>query len=273
MSKIVIYNEDKMNLSEVGFIKDTLTQTKIRNINNSYELSKQIGIVFAVATNHLGIKQAIADITKTDIMEMITTRFKNLSINEVAYAFKMERYGGLGERTEHYQLFNSEYVSKVLMKYKDFKRQTKVIHEISVVAPKNVEASEEEKQFWINKGVNDCLDFFIENSFIEKGKLYIYDVLYDLDYLSKDTEYKKGIHKAAIECIETEQQLRETKSLADIKDKKEILRQIQIPKNGILINKCKELVLCQFFRLMLRDNDRLNKFRETFKQKNDVPNA
>lgn len=263
MGDLVIYNEDRQKLPEVAFIKSVSDHVKIRDISNSYELSKRLSLIFVVITNHLGIKDPIHDITKNDIRELILSRFKNLSIDEVAYAFKMERYGMYEEKTEHYQLFNAEYVSAVLNKYIKKKRDIKILHEISV-KHEVVETSEEEKKYWINKGVLGCLNFFIENQFIENGRIYIYDVLYD-EYLPKEKEYKDSIHKAAIECIEVEQNLRKAKSRDEVKDIKSVLQRIKNPKDGLIINKCKELVLCKFFRDLLKDEEKLKEFKNKFK--------
>lgn len=265
MSDIIIYNENSQKMTEVGFVRNISEQTKLRDINNSYELSKQAGLVFAVALNHLGIKEALPQITKQDIMEMLLTRYKNLSLDEVAYAFKLERYGVLGDRTEHFQLFNAQYVSDVLEKYKTWKMEVKKLHNISVVIEEKSDISDEEKRYWINKGVTECLDEFEKTSLIKEGSFNTYNILFDLGYLPKDKQYKETILESAIECIKIEQDLLKDVKGSDPRKISETLERIKNPKDSIVIIKCKELVLSQFFRNLLKDQERLNKFRETFK--------
>lgn len=264
MSNLVIYDSKRQLLSEVGFIKDTPNHIKIRDINNSYELQKQAGIVFAVCANHLGLKEEIPQISKVDIMELILSRFKNLSMDEVAYAFKLERYGSLGDRVEHYQLFNASYVSDVLSKYVKWKADLKAIHSISTVY-KEVKVSDEEKAYWINRGINNCLDSFIDTGLTGSGSFNVYDVLYDLGYLPTDKAYKAEILKAAIECIQIEQSLLRSKSLITPKQMRAVFEKIKNTKDSIVVIKCKELVLSQFFRELQKDSDRLKDFRDTFK--------
>ena len=81
---------------------------------------------------------------KIDIKEMVLMRFKNFSFNELYYAFKMERFGILGEKTTHYQSFDAEYVGKVLDKYVEWKREVKRIRNISNTE-KRVETTTEER--------------------------------------------------------------------------------------------------------------------------------
>jgi hypothetical protein len=268
---LILYDENKTNLSEVPFVRDTLAQEKIRNIN-SYDLIKQIGMLLSKIKVQMGIKHEISDVYKTDIREMIQNRFKNLSLNEIDYAFKLERYGeykdekGLESRTEHFHDFNTVYCSTVLGKYVEWKRNLKLKHNISKIE-KPVSATEKEKQFWINKGVNECLDYFEEHRSIMDGKLYIYEVFYDMDLLPKDPDYKKKMYADAKEVVEFEIQSTKPTNLAHRKSMDQTLKEIQRPKSGILINKAKELVLLDFLRKLFRDVNEVKKLKEKFMEK------
>ncbi len=264
MSNLVIYTENKQSLSEVAFVKDAQDQVKIRDIDNSYERSKRLGLIFVVIANHLGISDAIEPHTKTDVTDMILNRFKNLSLDEVAYAFKLERHGVLGQRTEHYQLFNAEFVGDVLEKFIEWKRNIKIKFNISY-ALQEYKMPNQEKKYWINSGVLDCLAHYRETRLIKEGKLYVYGVLFDLDYLPKDKDYKDKVKLDAIQCIRVEQEIKKTKTSGQAKSKREILKKIMLPKDGMVINKCKELELMKFFRELIKDEVRLEKFIQTFK--------
>lgn len=265
---LIVYDENKSNLSQVAFVKDTLSHTKIREID-SYEFTKQIGILLPKIKVQMGIKHEISDIYKSDLKEMILSRFKNLSLNEIDFAFKLERYGeyrdekGLESRTEHFHEFNTVYCSTVLGKYVDWKRKTKLKHNIEKKESQQ-SVSEKEKQYWINRGVNECLNFFEEHGTLMPGKLYIYEVLYDMDFLPKDSDYKKKIYKDAKEVIEFEIQSKKAKSISDKKKMKDILNDIQTPKSGTVINKSKELILLEFFRKIYRNPIELENLRLIF---------
>ena len=159
MSTVAIYNEDNLSLGAVAFIKSTYGQMPIRNISDSYEVTKNITHFITATSNRLGIKEALNNLDKADITEMLLTKYKSLSFDEIYYAFKMERYGDLGERIQHFQLFNAEYVSQVLDKYVAWKRKIKMEHNISE-AKKQPTATEKEKQYWINRGVTECIEYY-----------------------------------------------------------------------------------------------------------------
>lgn len=97
---------------------------QLRNL--SYEERKSgLGFIFSRVAILSGFKGEIPDINKQDITDLLLTRFKTISLNELSFAFKIDRYGYHGEPTAHYQLFNAEYVVKVLNKYLDYKQNIK----------------------------------------------------------------------------------------------------------------------------------------------------
>lgn len=145
MSNLTIYDQTKQELSEVSFVKDTLNQPRIAEIKDSVQIINQMTSWIADTALIMKINGTIELYQKKDIKEMILLRFKNLSFNELHYAFKMERYGVLGLKTEHYQSFDAEYVGKVLDKYVEWKREVKVRENISKNA-EPMELSDEERE-------------------------------------------------------------------------------------------------------------------------------
>jgi len=143
MSNLTIYDQTKQELSEVSFVKDTLNQLRIAEIKDSVQILNQMASWISDTAFIAKIKDAVPLHQKKDIKEMILLRFKNLSFNELHYAFKMERFGILGDKTEHYQSFDAEYVGKVLDKYVAWKREVKVRENITKqAAPQSVTPQE-----------------------------------------------------------------------------------------------------------------------------------
>lgn len=268
MEKLTIYKEEKSNLSEVDFVKDTYNQVAIRKID-SYEFTKQFGMLITTICAKMGIKHEISQIYKSDIKEMILSRFKNLSLNEIDFAFKLERYGnyvdekGQISRTEHFHDFNTVYISTILTKYIDWKRKTKLDHNITRIEPKP-EITQKEKDFWISKGVLECFDYFLEHRLIMDGKIYVYDILYDMGLLPTDPEYKKKVYAEAVEVIEFEYSNKKAVSLDDKKNIREVLEEITKPKSGKAITKAKELVLLRYFREVSANEDSIDEFKNRF---------
>jgi len=269
MSNIQIYNEKNQSLGEVSFLKSVSTHVKIRNADG-YELSKNLSHWIAEVSLALGIKDSISDFNKKDLVEMILSRFKNLSVDELYYAFKLERYGQLDPEikdepwvTPHYQLFNAEYVAKVLKKYVSWKRKMKTQHSIEE-AEKQPTATEQEKKYWINKGVRDCLDFFIKNGYIEDGKTYIYDILYDDGHLPTNADFKKKMYSDAKEVLRFEYESKKPANLKEKKEFKNILSEIEAKQNSKVVLKAKEIILNNFFRKLIKNEKEVEKFKSLF---------
>lgn len=99
-------------------------ELQLRNLTPE---TRKAGLGFIISRVAIlsGFKGEIPDINKQDITELLMTRFKTISLNELNFAFKIDRHGYHGEPTPHYQLFNAEYVVKVLNKYLDYKQNIK----------------------------------------------------------------------------------------------------------------------------------------------------
>lgn len=265
-----LYNENKQSLGEVAFLQHNLLTTKIRNADG-YELSKALAIWIACTSSILGIKDPISDINKKDVVEMIVTEYKSLSVDELYYAFKLERYGKLEAKIKgesnivsHFQMFNAEYVGKVLRKYKEWKREKLKQHNIEVKA-EVVTLTQKEKQYWINRGVTSSINYFEENREIEQGKAFVYDILFDDGYLPKDNEYKKKMYKEAQEVLKFELSNKKVKSRSEKNTIKETLANIENKSNSKVVTKAKMLILNSFFRELTKDQYKLKEFKEKYK--------
>jgi len=144
MSNLVIYNPKTQELSEVSFVRDTLNQTLISEVKDSVRIINEISRWIGETALMMKVNGAVPQHQKIDIKEMVLMRFKNFSFDELYYAFKMERFGILGEKTTHYQSFDADYVGKVLDKYVEWKRDVKVRENINSNS-EPMETSKEER--------------------------------------------------------------------------------------------------------------------------------
>ncbi len=202
-------------------------------------------MIFVRATNLLGIKTEISDINKTDIREMILSKFNGLSLQEIDYAFKLDRWSG--DPVEHFQLFNAEYVAKVLTKYQEWLRSTRAANNLPLSKPKKKqEMNDTEKELLIIGGVLECFEIFKVTKEIPVGKTYVYDFLYEKKLLPKHTtEFKSKIKRKAIKEA--------YKSKAEAEDKRaftKVLRDIQNKKNAQIV-RCKNIILKTFFHQLI----------------------
>lgn len=270
MSEIAIYQPQKQSLSEITFLKDTHLQTKIRNADG-YELTKSLAHWITETSFALGIKDPISKFNKSDVVGLVLNKYKNLSVDELYYAFKMERYGNLEPNlknepwvTPHYQMFNAEYVGKVLDKYRNWKRKMSIEHEISAPIKKKSQ-TDAEKQYWINRGVLSCLECFEADRMVPFDKIYVYDILYDDGHLSTDVVFKKQMYEDAKLVLQMEYSEKKALNIKEKKEFKAILDNIHIKGNAKVISKAKELVLNKFFRELTANEEKLAKFKEKYK--------
>lgn len=233
------------NLSEVSFARKTIELQKIRNME--VETVRQgLGMIFVRAVNLLAIKQKISQINKDDIRDMILIKFKNLSLEEIDYAFKHDRWSG--NPIDHYQLFNSEYVAKVLTRYKKWLRETRYQNNLPLqIEKKKPEPTEVEKQKIIDSGIIDCFEEYKAHKKIPMGRVWVYDYLYEKKLLPAHTQkFREKIKRNAIKKFykKSEVEVDRTKEL------KSVLKKIQTGKRELKVF-CKVLVLEEYFNRLI----------------------
>lgn len=181
-------------LQGAAFARQVLTFSPIRELD-PIEARGGIGSIIAQHAAIIGIKGEIDPINKSDISEMILSRFSSLSLEELYKAFQMERYGDFGVRTDHYQLINAPYISEILKKYKEWLRNTRQVNNLpmSLPAPKEEELSEEEKEARFIANVQKYY-----NDFKQTGKMplfcwWLYDGLKERSMIADFTEEEKEL--------------------------------------------------------------------------------
>ncbi len=127
--------ETTCQLSKTDFLKSTYNQSKIRELSANSNFKELLGAVLVKISILAGIKGEIDNFTKQDVSKMILSSFKEFSLEEISKAFELERYGQYDDNTEHFQLFDSNYISQILKKYKKWKIKQKT--ELNLVAPSN----------------------------------------------------------------------------------------------------------------------------------------
>lgn len=168
--------EKACELSGVAFLKQE--HVRIMDLKQDRTFFSVLGVLLTKITVLAGIKEKIDDLNKQDISKMILKRYKTLSLNEIYFAFEKERYGEYEKKTSHFQLFNADYVSEILNKYKNWKRATKVEHNISApLLQQENTISEQEKESIVAKGVERMYADYKEHKSVPIGCAYIYDYL------------------------------------------------------------------------------------------------
>jgi hypothetical protein len=245
-------------LSEVAFVKKVIEFKQIRSFNLSNdldrkELSKGVSMLLVKASVLSGLKNEISNINKDDIMTMIVKYNKSLSLEELDYAFQLERYNLLPPKSNHFQLFNAEYVSEILNKYKTLRADIRFNNDLpmTLIDPKDEsnELSQEDKDLIVITGVISAYEYFLENKKIESGKPYVYEYLYELNAFPKhDNAYRIKIKALAKdEMLENlKQQKIKSKNLKEVKSIKSVIDKVTKDEHP-LRSKCQEITLRNFY--------------------------
>lgn len=236
------------------------TYDKIRFLVKE-DVGPALGFIFQNITLLFGIKEPIADINKKDISKMIKAHYSNLSLEEIVYAFELERYGKLEPKTEHFQMVNAEYVAKILNKYKDWLQKVRRENNIALSQQKIELPSitEKEKQNILIQGCIRCYNEYKESGLVKEGNSHIYDFMFDDLKIHQFTVDEKN---AAISA--SKRQLQEESKTLDRKNAKSILKALENDKSSIVINKSKRLLLTNYFNSLGKKSfeDIINKYQQ-----------
>jgi len=195
--------EYNCELSKVEFLKSTYKLIKIKEISNEPDFKTLLGAILVKISILSGIKGEIDDFIKQDISKMILSSFKELSLEEICKAFELERYGQYETKTEHYQLFDSNYISQILKKYKNWKTKEKI--ELNLVAPKEeVEISEKEKSELKENMLKMIFDEIKETGF-SSDAWHLYINLESSGKIKPTPEQKSALYKEQLRIYEIEE--------------------------------------------------------------------
>ena len=262
--KLAIYKEEEVSLSPIQFLNSVLDHVAICDMD-SYERKKQVSLALIATAEQMRVTNPILDIDKKEIQELILKRFKRLSINELYYAFKLERFGEYGDKTEHYNRFDVIYVAQILGKYLIWKVDVRVKNNLEIAKqPVLQEITEEQKISFVAQGILRVFNEFQEKGVVPDGNSYIYESLYDDGHLPKDVETKKMIFEEAKQVLEmfVSQEALTRKEKDEFAEIKKALLQ---PKSAIVVVEAKKLSVQKFFRGLLRDEEKKEKFINHYK--------
>lgn len=239
------------------FIKANFENKKISARQGEPYIKKLISAVLTQAYTLAGIKTEIDQSNAADINRAIINRFSNLTVEEVCKAFELERHLAYGEKTEHFQLFNAEYVATILTKYVKWKRQT--MHQQNIELPSNQKSNEvtaEEIRTIKLAGILNCYEDFAESGHVDDFRFNVFDILYDAGIFPKtgssansDARYSEIMVQAQGELIQ-EYAIKKAQSLGKHggEELKRDYEQIKSGFGSVLNNRCKAIALASYFK-------------------------
>lgn len=216
----IVLIEEKCSLAPVQFLKSNLENKKIRERTTEPDIKMLIGIMLTKILTLSGIKNEIDSLIGQDITKMIFSTYGDLTVEEIYKAFELERYGSFEDKTEHFQLFNADYIAKVLKKYKNWKHNIKTHHDISLNKTLQLDAiTESQKETILQNGVNRMYQEYKLSKTIEDPSEYIFDFLIEKGKIKNNSNpkvleyYQQHLQKAKRQLeIETSKQMSSSKS-------------------------------------------------------------
>lgn len=265
------YNEMQTfmtSLNSVSFLKKNYELKKIYERKTEPNIITFLSVTWLKICMLSGLKENQNHEVWQDITNLIFNFHSDLTLEEIWKAFELERFREYSEKTEHYQFFNSEYVSAVLKKYRVWKQNTKIQHNITKPLTENLlpEKTDSEKTEILNNGIIRVFNRFKEINSIDEPCSHLYDEVVRRGFITgavgpKSTAYYDKKKDEAKSLLEKE--MKEELSKSNKTQRRQIqesLEQLQNNNyNSKLINRTKKLVLEDYFKKLISENIDLEK--------------
>ena len=246
MSNLTIYKESSQELSNLEFVKNVGSQVRIKEAKKMPNFKEQLTMVMIKIIFHLSLKQEVAQELKDDVLEMILMRFNHISLDELSYAFKLERYGMYDAKTEHYQLFDANYVSEILNKYEKWKIKTRKENNLMQKKVVGVKLEEQKKKEIMESACERIFKQFKESGKILDACDHVYDYLDGLGKLPTSKLYKDAIFAKAKLMAKSDAMRKAGESIEMHRKLKVTLESIEKDKSKS-VSIAKRLVLEEYF--------------------------
>jgi hypothetical protein len=175
-----------ISLPTKSFLQSSYDFKKISVIKNEPNFVMLIAGWCTQTATLMQVKNPIDYFIKQDIINMLTGYWSILSFEELIKAFELERFGAYKEKTEHYQLFDCNYISQVLKKYQQWKRDNKTELKIEPINEVK-EITEIEKKQIMKDAVNKKYNEFLQSNDIEEPFNHIFKELIEIGKIKMPT--------------------------------------------------------------------------------------
>lgn len=255
--------EAKCEATPLAFLKANFDNVKVRDRRTEPVFKVTVAVMLAKICALAGIKAEVDNFNAEDINKMILSTYSDLTLEEIYKAFEMERYGVYEAKNEHYGLFNADYVSAVLKKYRKWKQDVKFQHNIGP-AQLPPQISETEKQQILLSGIVRVFNEYSETKVLPDPNAYIFDALYEKslirdaetpgehEYYQKQYAKAKKLVEAEIKNAKNDISSSATISTYHKRAYKEEISKILEGKSDKVIIRCKSLILQDYFDKLIK---------------------
>lgn len=239
--------ESTCQLAPIAFLKKNFEAVKIRDRKSEPNFKFMLAVMWSKICVLSGLKTEIDPFMAEDVNRMIFSLYSDLTLEEIYKAFELERHGAYEEKTEHYQLFNAEWVSSILKKYRSWKTTARIQYNISnSPIAEETKLSPEQEDEALQKATIRLYNEFCETDEVSIPCFHVFDFLYEGKFFPANVDYQK---KYEIAKFQIEKELKGEKSLNRQERNKieETLKEIQEKKNPKVLLRAKQLVLKDYF--------------------------
>lgn len=271
-NQLQISSSEQFYLSKKESVNETLQLPNKSFLQKSYsfeklsQLKKDANFVFLIGgwitqtSALMQIKNPVDNFVKQDIVNMLGGYWSNLGLEDLIKAFELERFGVYEEKTEHYQLFDCNYIAQILKKYQKWSRSKKIELNISNEIAMQEKKIDESEQFEImSNAINEKYNYFLQNGSIEEPLIHIFSELIERKIIKMPTKetpklsiyYDNKLLQAKEELIKEFEATTEPDKFKR-KEIKSILSSILNNEDNLdakskIENRAKKLVLIDFF--------------------------
>ena len=247
--------------TSIVFLKNSFEFVKIRTRQYEPNFNNIVGLMITKISGLAGIKDEIDMATKSDLLRFIKTRCGDITLEEIYKAFELERYGEYPEKSQHYQLFGTEYFSQVIKKYRTWKHETRLHHNITKSDPVALlpDISESQKKERLINGIIRIFNGFKQSNEIEFPFVWVFDELQERGLIkgaNTPVLEKYYADKMAEAKIQVQNELEIEKSISTFIKRKTIAREIEEVLHGNsskVIIATKKIVLKEYFEKLIRE--------------------
>ncbi|MBS4042356.1 MAG: hypothetical protein KGZ59_00885 [Chitinophagaceae bacterium] len=262
---IVALVEVEKNTSgtNVVFLKNNFNFKKIRHRVTEIDFRVMLAIALTRICALSGIKEKVSQSDSDDIVKMILYTHNDLTLEEIYKAFELERYSIYDEKTQHFQLFNAEYVSAILKKYKSWKLLTRKEHNINPEKENvSTEISPEGIIKIMDKAITEKYLEYLNSGTISEPITHIFDELVERGKIKLATRKESKLGKYYDELLEkaknellSEFETAEGKDFTETKLISTVVQEIKSGKSPKIILLVKKYVLLEYFKKLKDENE------------------
>ena len=244
--------EQISSLQGLNYFEKIYTIEKIKDKKNDFGFKPILGALLVKISILAGVKEVFDNLTKTDLVNMLTNTYGFLTIEEICKAFELERFGIYENKSEHFQQFNTTYVSAILKKYRKWSMEEKKRFNFTIELNILPEKSETQKVNELEIYTQELYELFLRQGFIKNRHDFVFDFLVSQNAIivnenPKNVEWFQNRLKIAEKLLLENLESKKSVSKIEFNNIQNDINNIKNKTSNLALVKAKEMILIEFF--------------------------